>query len=103
GDVERVLVRVFASYASAVLALEHGEADVIDYLRPDDAVRLARSERLVMLRLPAFSYAVLQFNLLSRPATAGGRESSAPGSRAGRRRHPVFGDPRVRRALAMGI
>lgn len=103
GSPERVILSVWPNYEGALLALSTGEADVMDYVRPEDAARLARSPRVAVLRLPGFSYGVLQFNLRGR---------AAPGSRGRAGAHvgtpaaspaPVFGDARLRRAVAMSV
>lgn len=96
----RVVLRVLPGYEAARTALLAGDVDVFAALRPQDVPAVARVPRLATLRLSGFSYAMLQFNLRARPVTSDG----VRGVR-GRRAvpHPVFGDVRVRRALAMSV
>lgn len=106
-----VLYRIFPNYRASLAALEDGAVDVLDYVRPEDARRLAADSGVALLRLPGFSYAILQFNLLAPAGTVPGVNDSgtAPEPRAGGpspravRNHPVLGDPAVRRALAMSV
>lgn len=103
GAAQRVVLRFFPSAEAATAALVAGDVDVLDYVRPHDLPRLARVPRLRALRLPGFSYAMLQFNLRARPASRDGMGRAA-GRRAARPApHPLFGDARVRRALAMSV
>lgn len=90
GAPRRVVLRFVPSPEAARAALVAGDVDVVDYVRPHDLPRLSRVPRLRTLRLPGFSYAMLQFNLRA-------RQASRPGP------HPLFGDARVRRALAMSV
>jgi peptide/nickel transport system substrate-binding protein len=104
----RVLVRVFPDYQAARRALARGDVDVMDYVRPPDIAALSARGDIRILRLPAYTYVVLQFNL-RRPAgnRAGGSGTDGPsrgrGATAVSSGHPVFTNVQVRRALAMAI
>lgn len=101
GDVQRVVLRTMPSYEAAVTALLAGDVDIFDYVRPHDVPRVLRTPRLATLRLPGFSYAMLQFNLRARPQARGGSGPDRP--RGPRPAHPIFHDARVRRALALSV
>jgi peptide/nickel transport system substrate-binding protein len=89
GRVGRVLVRVLPDYQAAVATFAAGKADVLNYVRAEDAARLARRADVRILRLPVYDYAFLQFNL---------RAPNGKGIP-----HPLFGDRGLRRALAMAV
>jgi peptide/nickel transport system substrate-binding protein len=73
---------------ASVKQLEAGEADFMESLPADDAADVAKRPDLRVLYRPGFDYNFLLFNL---------HEGSADGP------HPVLGDVRLRRALAMGL
>lgn len=89
--IRRLLLRIFPDQNAAINALGTGEADVVDFVRAEDIARLQASARVRLLELPALTYTVLQWNLRS------------PSQNLSSRVHPVLGDPRVRRALAMAL
>lgn len=97
--VQAVVVRFLPGYDAALAALQSGDVDVLGYLRPDDAARVARRPELVVRTGPGYDYVDLMFNL---------RRDSGAARGAGRRspentRLAAFGDPDLRRALAMAV
>jgi peptide/nickel transport system substrate-binding protein len=87
--IGRVIVRVLPEYQAALAAVRRGEADALDFVRAADVPALARDPRLRVLALPGHDHAYLQLNL------------HAPGD--ARRAHALFGDPRLRRAVALAV
>lgn len=92
--IARLVVRLFPGYDSALLALLAGEVHLIDFVRPSDLPRVRARGPLATLSMPGFGYAALQFNL---------RAADGAGALHAASSHPVLGDVRVRRALAMAI
>lgn len=80
-SVTRVVYRQIPEAASRVLALETGEVDVIHVIPPTDMARLERNPDVSIQKVPSVGAQEFLFHA----------------------RRPFFLDPRVRRAVSMGI
>jgi peptide/nickel transport system substrate-binding protein len=87
--LDRIIWSVAPDYVSSVTRLFSGEADFIEYLRPEGIPELAKHPELRLLRWPSLNVQYLVFNL---------RDPKHPA-----RPHPIFGSRAVRRALTMGV
>lgn len=87
--LDRLIWSIAPDYNTAVVRLFSGEADFIEYLRPEDLTALRAHADLQAVRIPSLTYIFLLFNE---------RNSARPGGP-----NPIFGDVRVRRALSMAV
>jgi len=87
--LDRVIWSVSPDFTAAVTRLFAGEADLFDFLRPENLVELGRHKNLRAIMLPGMDYAFLRFNLRD-PTNS-------------KRPHQLFGDRNLRRAIAMSI
>lgn len=87
--LDRIIWSVAPDYVSSVTRLFSGEADFIEYLRPEGIPELAKHPELRLVRWPSLNEGYLVFNL---------RDPKHPA-----RPHPIFGSRAVRRALSMGV
>ncbi|HEY0969957.1 MAG TPA: peptide ABC transporter substrate-binding protein [Gemmatimonadales bacterium] len=85
--LDRVILTVASTPATAVTQLLAGDADMYEALQPSDMPQLARSESVVAHLGPGHQYSFAAFNTRDR------RDAS--------RAHPILGDREVRRALTM--
>lgn len=86
--LDRVIWAITPQGTTLVQQLLGGGVDFVEFLAPDDASAVARAPALRLLRRVNFDYGVAQLNL----------RDGATG-----RSHPLFGDRRLRRALAMAL
>jgi peptide/nickel transport system substrate-binding protein len=84
-----VIWSVSPDYTAAVTKLFSGDADVFDGLRPEDLGKLARDPNIRSIPLLGMGYAFLRFNLRD------------PLNKS--RRHPLFHDRDLRRAITMSL
>jgi peptide/nickel transport system substrate-binding protein len=96
-DFGRVSIREITSDASRMAALEAGDVDLADYVPPMHVARFAANERLEVFRAPSSRTIFLQFESIR-------EQTPFATDRAGQPlpRNP-FRDPKVRRALALGV
>jgi peptide/nickel transport system substrate-binding protein len=87
--LDRVIWMIAPDYSTAFTRLVGGDADLFDALRADDLREVLRHPNLRVVTLPGTDYNFLQFNF---------RSPSQTGSP-----HPLFGDARMRRAIALAI
>ncbi|MGD2136239.1 MAG: ABC transporter substrate-binding protein, partial [Gemmatimonadales bacterium] len=88
--LRRVLWRFVSDPSAAATQLLAGEADAMEFVGGRETVeRIASAEHLRVVEYPSSVYAYLQFNLRT------------PGDRD--RPHPLFADPRMRRAVSMAV
>jgi len=87
--LDRVVWTFTQDFGAATVKLFAGEADFYEAIRPDNLPQVARVPSLRLEPAPALQYGFLDFNLHARGS------KTAP--------HPIFGDVRVRRALAMAV
>lgn len=87
--LDRVIWTFARDFGAATVKLFAGEADFYEAIRPDNLPQVAQSPQLRLVDYPALKYDYLAYNLRSRT------DSTQP--------HPLFGDVRVRRALAMAV
>ena len=112
----RVVFRVYPDRDAAVRALLAGEVDVVDHLPPLAAARIAGHGGVRLVDLPSLSYAAIAWNMLApeayvldrrrrgcRGAEPCGETRETIAELRARSPHPVLADPRVRRALTLGI
>lgn len=90
--LDRVIWTFLGDAGAAAVKLAAGEADFLFNLRTEDVAPLAASPQLRLERSTPLIYGFVGFNLRTRRANG---PTGAP--------HPVFGDSRVRRALAMAV
>lgn len=86
--LDRVIWTFTPDFGAATVKLFSGEADFYEAIRPENLPEVARSTTLRLVSAPALQYGFLAYNLHA-------RKSDAP--------HPVLGDVRVRRAIAMAV
>lgn len=96
-EFRRVTIREIAGDAPRMAALEAGDVDLADYVPPLHVARFAGNERLEVFRTPSSRTIFLQFESIR-------EQTPFATDRAGQPlpRNP-FRDPRVRRALALGV
>lgn len=87
--LDRVVWTVAADPNAATLRLFAGEADFLEFVRPDAAAEFAQHDQVTLIKSPALQYGFLQFNLRAPSDT--------------RAAHPIFGEVAARRALSMAI
>jgi peptide/nickel transport system substrate-binding protein len=87
--LDRVIWTIAPDYTTALTRFVSGAADLFDALRAEDLNQVVRHPNLRVITLPGTDYNFLQFNL---------RDPARPG-----RGHPLFGNPSLRRAIAMSI
>src|SRR5918999_4100208 len=85
--LDRILWTIAPEYTASTARLFSGEADFIEYLRPETVEELRRHPELTMTRFGSLDYGFMWFNLRDT------RRSTRP--------HPIFGDVGVRKALSM--
>jgi peptide/nickel transport system substrate-binding protein len=86
--LNRIVLSIAPNYAAGLTKLLSGEADFYEVIHPDNVDEVRKSPSLVLKPYDDPSYGFVWFNLRTvNPA----------------RPHPVLGDARVRRALAMAL
>ncbi len=91
--LDRVIWTFVSDFGAATVALFAGEADFFEQIRPENVAQVISTPALRLENNLPLVYGFLGFNVQARRAAAG--QPGAP--------HPVFGDVRVRRALAMAV
>ncbi len=91
--LDRVIWTFVTDLGAATIKLFNGEADFIERIRLENVPQLANTPTLRLERNLPLVYGFVGFNLRARRTPPG--PSGPP--------HPVFGDIRVRRALAMAV
>jgi peptide/nickel transport system substrate-binding protein len=87
-NVDRVVWRFVPDPDAAINMLLAGEVDLVEHLGPPSRVaRVEPDTNVVLIRYPSAAYGFLGFRLQD----------------AAGRRHPILGNPDIRRALAMGV
>jgi peptide/nickel transport system substrate-binding protein len=87
--LDRVMFSYVQDFGAATVKLFAGEADFYENVLPENLAQVARTPFLRVVVSPDLRYVFLGFN--ARDA----KNPTAP--------HPLFGDPRVRRALSMAV
>jgi len=87
--LDRIVWRVGGDYSTAARSVMAGESDFVEVLRPEAMQQLQADAGARAVEYPAYEHGYLLFNTRS------------PNNR--KQPHPLFGDGRVRRALAMAI
>jgi peptide/nickel transport system substrate-binding protein len=88
-NLDRVLWTIAPEYTTSAARLFSGEADFIEYLRPETVEELQKHPELTLTRFGSLDYGFMWFNMRDPQRNA--------------RPHPIFGDVGVRRALSMAI
>jgi peptide/nickel transport system substrate-binding protein len=88
-NLDRILWTIAPEYTASAARLFSGEADFIEYLRPETVEELQKHPELTIARFGSLDYGFMWFNLRDPRRTA--------------RPHPIFGDAGVRRALSMAV
>jgi peptide/nickel transport system substrate-binding protein len=88
-NLDRILWTIAPEYTASAARLFSGEADFIEYLRPETVEELQKHPELTMTRFGSLDYGFMWFNLRDP------RNNTRP--------HPIFGDVGVRRALSMAV
>ncbi|MCY4024042.1 MAG: ABC transporter substrate-binding protein [Anaerolineaceae bacterium] len=98
-QIPRLVNRVIAGHAEALLAIQAGEIDY-SYFHGDLFARIERREHLQWNVFPQLSVYFLALNRVARDSSspAWDRDGISPGQAP----HPLFSDLRVRKAVAMG-
>ena len=91
--LDRVIWTFVSDLGAATVKLSAGEADFLEKIKPENIPQIASTPTLRLERNLPLAYGFVGFNLRVRRSPAG--SAGAP--------HPVLGDVRVRRALAMAI
>jgi len=87
--LDRIIWTISPDYVATTTKLFAGQADFVEYLRPEALAELTRHPELKLLRYPSLNEGYVVFNL---------RDPEHPS-----RPHPIFGDRNVRRALSMAV
>jgi len=119
--VERVVLEIVPDRVTRMTRLLAGDLDVALDLAPGDAARLDREEGVAAIRRPGWGYTYVGWNTLDPSAWKDWwqRRGRACAEDPGKERcgtawkevvalarahpHPLFGDPRVRRAMTLAI
>ncbi len=91
--LDRVIWTFVSDLGAATVKLAAGEADFLEKIKPENIPQIASTPSLRLEDNRPLSYGFVGFNLRARRSPAG---ADAPP-------HPVFGDLRVRRALALAL
>lgn len=87
--IQRVIFSIAPDPNAAILRVLSGEADMADFVRPQDFAEVAKHPELKTVPYPSLVYMYLLFNH---------RDPAHP-----KQPHPVLGDREVRRALSMAV
>ncbi|MGQ0713475.1 MAG: peptide ABC transporter substrate-binding protein [Gemmatimonadaceae bacterium] len=87
--LDRILWTIAPDFNTSAARLFSGEADYLEYLRPENVEEIKKHPDLTMTRYGSLDYGFVWFNLRD--------------PRRNARPHPIFGDPGVRRALSMAV
>lgn len=87
--LDRIIWSLAPDYTASVTRLFAGEADFLEYLRPEGVAELAKHPELELFRYPSLNEGYLVFNF---------RDPKHPS-----RPHPIFGDRAMRHALSMAV
>lgn len=91
--LDRVIFTFVSDMGAATLKMFSGEADFLEQIRPENIPQVASNPNLRLESNLPLVYGFVGFNLNARRSPVGSRNTP----------HPVFGDVRVRRALAMAV
>lgn len=87
--LDRILWTIAPDFNTSAARLFSGEADYLEYLRPENVEEIKKHAELTMTRYGSLDYGFMWFNLRDP------RNNARP--------HPIFGDVGVRRALSMAV
>lgn len=87
--LDRILWTIAPEFTASAARFFSGEADFMEYLRPENVEEIKKRPDLTMTRYGSLDYGFMWFNLRDP------RRNTQP--------HPIFGDPGVRRALSMAV
>jgi peptide/nickel transport system substrate-binding protein len=88
-SLDRILWTISPEFNTSMTRFLSGEADFVEYLRPENVEEIKKHEELTLTRYGSLDYGFMWFNLKD--------------PRRNTRPHPIFGDPGVRRALSMAV
>ena len=88
-NLDRILWTIAPEYTASAARLFSGEADFIEYLRPETVEELQKHPELTITRFGSLDYGFMWFNMRD--------------PRRNARPHPIFSDAGVRRALSMAV
>lgn len=118
--LDGLVFRVVPDAATRMSQLLAGDLDLIDGVEPGLAARLAGDRDVLVVRRPGWSFSYIGWMTIDRAAYAEYRaarsaacatardaacpdDAAAVAALARSRPHPLFGDPRVRRAMTLAI
>lgn len=87
--LDRIVITTVADAEAAMTQLLAGQGDFVDFVPPDAQSKVDSAPQLKLVPYPGLQNVYLGFNFKD--------------SRGGARPHPLFGDRRVRLAIAMGL
>jgi peptide/nickel transport system substrate-binding protein len=87
--LDRIVWTIAPDFPTSAARFFSGEADYLEYLRPENLEELKKHPHLTMTRYGSLDYGFVWFNLRD--------------ARSNARPHPIFGDIGVRRALSMAV
>ncbi len=88
-NLDRILWTIAPEFTASAARLFSGEADYLEYLRPENVEEIKKHPELTMTRYGSLDYGFMWFNMRDP------RNNARP--------HPIFGDAGVRRALSMAV
>jgi peptide/nickel transport system substrate-binding protein len=88
-NLDRILWTIAPDFNTSAARFFSGEADYLEYLRPENVEEIKKHPDLTMTRYGSLDYGFVWFNLRDP------RNNARP--------HPIFGDVGVRRALSMAV
>ena len=88
-SLDRIIWTIAPDFTTSAARFFSGEADYLEYLRPENLEELKKRQELTMTRYGSLDYGFIWFNLRD--------------PRRNARPHPILGDVGVRRALSMAV
>jgi peptide/nickel transport system substrate-binding protein len=95
GKIPTITMRVIPEYTSQLTQLKTGAIDVMDGIKPEDAIKIERENPEIDVRIVKYrSYSYLMLSNIDCEAYQNGKQIKP---------HPLFGSKKTRLAIAMAI